>query len=363
MIMKYPGLLNRAESSSSDIPVGAPVTPSNSRMRIRFKKRKHSVGRIIVVCLITLSAALVGAQVGPILRTFQSKNISAFRINLRIRTEIEGQKPSQIGAKTFLQPVSVWLEQNISWQTTRTITSIDADGSAEVEEKLSNFSASTTTSDESTQTKKLQAGLESALSNWIAPRTLRYRETQSGQISKLTAESVPPVDESSPRVLTAWLLRALRPTAALPARPLNLGEHWQEPRVVQFAEWTATTGSEAGEWLAPPAEVRQRGEPTIKLQTTQEITGTVTSGAEKPAEGSASAHFHAESLSTLALDDLHLMSASRSATRDILWTLAPVEGLEKPPQYRGRLFVEISIQVCDETPCVTPNSNSGSGSH
>ena len=332
-------------------------------MLIHFKKRKRGVTPMIAAtCLVTFSAVLVGAQVGPIIRTFQQRNISTFRVNLRIRTEIEGQKPNPIGTKMFFQPISTWLEQNISWQSTRTVTSIDADGSAEVEEKLSNFSANTTTSDESAETKKLQADLESALEKWLAPKTLQYRETRSGQISRLTTDSVPPFDESSPRVLTAWLLRALRPTAALPARPLNLGEHWQEPRVVQFAEWTATTGSEAGEWLAPPAGVRQRGEPTVKLQTTQEITGIVAGGAEKPAEGSASAHFHAESLNTLALDDLRLMSASRSATRDILWTLAPVEGLEKPPEYRGRLFVEISIQVCDETPCAIPNGNSGSGS-
>jgi hypothetical protein len=147
----------------------------------------------------------------------------------------------------------------------------------------------------------------------------------------------------------------------LPAHPLALGEHWQEPRVVQFAEWTGTSGSESGEWLPIPAGIRQRGEPTVKLQTTQEIAGNVTSGPEKPAEGSATAHFHAESLSSLALGDLRLMSAARSATRDILWTLAPVEGLEKPTQYRGRLFVEISIQVCDETPCSMANGNSGSG--
>jgi hypothetical protein len=147
----------------------------------------------------------------------------------------------------------------------------------------------------------------------------------------------------------------------LPVHPLVLGEHWQEPRVVQFPEWGGTSDSESGEWLAIPAGIRRRGEPTVKLQATQEIAGTVTGGAEKPPEGSATAHFHAESLSTLALDDLRLMSAARSATRDILWTLAPVEGLEKPPQYRGRLFVEISIQVCDETPCSVASGSSGSG--
>jgi hypothetical protein len=330
----------------------------------RTHRRNRRILTIAAIVLIAIgfSTTLTRAQSHPSLHTFKQKNISTFRINFRIRTEIEGQKPNPIGTKTFLQPISGWLEQNISWQATRAITGVNSDGSAEIEEKLSNFSATTKTSDESAEAKRIQSDVESTLNKWLAPKTLQYHETPSGQISKLTPESAPPVDESSPRVLTAWLLRALRPTTALPARPLNLGEHWQEPRVVQFSEWTSTTGSEAGEWLAPPAGVRQRGEPTIRLQTTQEITGTVTGGAEKPSEGSATAHFHAESLSTLTFDDLRLMSASRSASRDILWTLAPVEGLEKPPRYRGRLFVDISIQVCDETPCTIPNGAAGSGS-
>ena len=318
---------------------------------------------IAAALLFALCTTLTHAQSQPTLRSFQQNKISAFRTAVRIRTEIEGPKPTSIGAKTFLQPISTWLEQNISWQTTRKIISINPDTSAEVEEQLTNFAFTTTTSDENqnAETNKLRVDLESALSKWAAQKSLRYRESTAGQITQLTADSVPPVDESVPRVLTAWLFRALRPTTALPSRPLTLGEHWQEPRAVQFAEWTAIVASESGEWLAPPAGIRQRGEPTIKLQTTQEITGAVTSGGEKSAEGNAAAHFHAESLSTLALDDLRLMSASRSATRDILWTLAPVEGLEKPPQYRGRLFVEISIQVCDETPCtITPSNPSNS---
>ena len=308
--------------------------------------------------LLALCATLTYAQSQPALRNFAKNKITTFRTTLRIRTEIEGQKPSSYGAKAFLRPISTWLEQNVSWQSTRKIISVNPDTSAEIEEQLTNFTSGTAASDETenSETKKLAGDAEAALSKWTVARTLRYRESTSGQIAGITAEAVPPVDESAPRVLTAWLIRALRPTTALPARPLNFGEHWQEPRAVQFAEWTATSASEAGDWLAPVG-VRQRGEPTIKLQTTQEIIGTVSSGAEKSAEGNAAAHFHAESLSTLALDDLRLMSASRSATRDILWTLAPVEGLEKPPQYRGRLIVEISIQVCDETPCTITSGN------
>ena len=319
---------------------------------------------IVTTLLIALCSTLTHAQNQPTLRIFRINNVSTFRTTLRIRTEIEGQKPTSIGTKTFLQPISGWLEQNISWQTTRKIIAINPDRSAEIEEQLSSFASADTTSDESenSKTKKLATDAESALTKWATPNTLHYRESRSGQISGVSADVIPPVDESAPRVLTAWLLRALRPTVALPARALNFGEHWQEPRTVQFAEWSAITASESGEWIAPPSGVRQRAEPTVKLQTTQEITGTVASGAEKSAEGNATAHFHAESLSTLALNDLRLMSASRSATRDILWTLAPVEGLEKAPQYRGRLFVEISIQVCDETPCTVGPGNSGNGS-
>jgi hypothetical protein len=326
------------------------------------KRNWHT--RIIAAAVligIAISAAVADGQSTSASHSYRAKSIANFRVDLRARVESEIQKPSPIGSKMYLQPVSNWLEQDLSWQAMRAVVSVSQDGSAEIEEKLSDFSQKVSSSDDTDENKKLLADLASALNKWNIPRTLLYRETRSGQIIGLTAESAPPIGEYAPRVLTAWLLRALRPTAALPAQPLALGGHWQEPRVVQFTEWTGTAGSESGEWLALPAGIRQRGEPTVKLQTTQEITGVVTSGAEKPAEGSATAHFHAESLSTLALDDLRLMFAARSATRDILWTLAPVEGLEKPPQYRGRLFVEISIQVCDESPCSMVNGSSGGG--
>lgn len=339
------------------------IFPHRIKLRTTIHNRNYSAVIIATTFLIAIafSVAVTRAQSTTAFHNFRANSSTTFRINLRVRIESEIQKPSSIGSKIYLQPISNWLEQDLSWQSTRTITSVTPDGSAEIEEKISNFSEKVSSSDETNENMKLLADVQSALTKWTTPKIFQYRETRSGQITGLTAESAPPIGESAPRVLTAWLLRALRPTVVLPARPLAPGDHWQEPRAVQFAEWAGTSGSESGEWLAIPAGIRQRGEPTIKLQTTQEITGVVTNGAEKPAEGSAAVHFHAESLSTLALDDLRLMSAARSATRDILWTLAPVEGLEKPPQYRGRLFVEISIQVCDETPCSVVSGSSGSG--
>src|SRR5579864_622165 len=241
---------------------------------LNHKRNWHT--RIITAAVligIAISAAVADSQSTSASHSYRAKSIANFRVDLRARVESEIQRPSPIGSKMYLQPVSNWLEQDLSWQATRAVVSLSQDGSAEIEEKLSNFSQKVSSSDDTDENKKLLADLASALNKWNTPKTLLYRETRSGQIIGLAAESAPPIGESAPRVLTAWLLRALRPTAALPARPLAPGEHWQEPRVVQFAEWTGTSGSESGEWLAIPAGIRQRGEPIVKLQTTQEIAG------------------------------------------------------------------------------------------
>lgn len=287
----------------------------------------------------------------PVQRTFRAGSIANFGVELRVRSEVGGQKATTIGSKTYVQPVSEWVEQRLAWQASRRVESVAGDGSAQTQEELDNFSDAESSSDDSADTHKLLDALAISMKPWEASRTLRYREAPAGQISGLGPDAAPPLDEAGPRVLTAWLLRALRPTAVLPAHPLLFNQSWQEPRTVPFAEWSNTSGSESGEWLGDDAGRKPRGEPTVQLLATDEISGSVTAGSEKPAEGSATAHFHAESLSTLALDDLRLTSASRSAVREITWTLAPVEGLSTPPQFQGRLSVEIRIQACDETPC------------
>ncbi len=302
-------------------------------------------------CVVCIAFALAIAQTKPVERTLQSGSVSTFRVELRIRSEADGQKPTTIGAKTYVQPVSQWVEQKIVWQAERRVASVARDGSGEIEEKLNNFSSTETSSNEDAETRKLMEAMAAAMKPWKSSRTLRYRESPDGRIGGLGAEAVPPLDEASPRVLTAWLLRALRPTVALPAQPLAFNKTWQEPRAVQFSEWPGAIGSESGEWLGDAAAMRARSEPTVQLHTTQEISGTIAAGFEKPKEGTAQAHFHAESVSTLALDDLRFMMATRSAVREVVWTLAPVEGLPTPPQFRGRLSVEIRIQACDETPC------------
>jgi hypothetical protein len=317
---------------------------------------RHLFAALAACCLVALAVAAAQERTKPPVRTFRAGASASFRIELSIRSEVEGQKPTPIGGKTYVQPVSEWVEQKLEWNAQRRVASVNADGSGEIEEQLSDFSDSQTSSDDNSDTRKLLDALTIAVKPWESPRTLHYRETRSGSISGVGFDAAPPIEEAAPRLLTAWLLRASLPTATLPARAIVYGLPWQEPRSVQFAEWKDASGSESGEWLGDTADLRARGEPSVQFHATQEISGTVTAGSEKPPEGTATVSFHAESLSTLALEDMRLTGATRSAVRETVWTLAPVTGLPAPPQFRGRLLVEIRIQACDETPC-----NFGSG--
>jgi hypothetical protein len=312
-------------------------------------------------CAIACAVAAAG-QVNAPLRGLHPGSITAFRVELRVRSEVEGQKTTTIGAKTYVQPISQWVEQRIAWVAEQNVISVGGDGIAEIEERLDRFSSSAAASGGDEETGKLLDAMRAAARPWEVSRTLRYRESLSGQITGVGVEGAPPLDEAGPRLLTAWLLRALRPTASLPAHPLVANKPWQESRAVQFPEWANIAGSETGEWLGDSSGLRAHGEPALQLHATQEISGTVIGGSEKPKEGSARARFHAESLSTLALSDLRLLAASRSALRETVWTLAPVEGLPTPPQFRGRLLAEVRIQVCDETPCSNP-AGAASGDH
>jgi len=314
--------------------------------------------RVIASAILAVSSAIgiscVGliGQTKAVERSFKVGSDATFRVELNIHSSVEGQKPTTIGEKTYVQPILKWVEQDVVWRAERRVESVTSDGVAEIEESLDNFSNTEMSSIDDADTHKLLEALAAAIKPWKSQRTLRYRETPDGKIAGLDAEASPPLDEAAPRVLTAWLLRALRPTVALPTQPLVFGKSWQEPRSVQFAEWAVTSASETGEWLGDTDAMRKQGEPTVQLHTTQQFSGKIIAGSEKPNDGSALGLFYAESVSTMALDDLRFKLATRTATRETIWTLSHVEGLPAPPQFKVRLSVGIRIQVCDEKPCI-----------
>ncbi len=307
--------------------------------------------------LALLAAPSARAQEKPLLREFPVGTTSGYRVLLTVRTEVEGQQPVQIGAKTYVKPFARSAEGQLCWRASRRVVAVAADGSAAIEETLDGFRSSRAggeaASGEDEETRKLLRAVQDALANWGKSRALRYRESSAGQLSGLMPEGVPALDEEPPRLVSLWLLRALHPTVALPEISPRTEASWQEPRAVQLPNWADARGSESGEWLPAP----KAAEPAMRLHIVQQLTATVVAGAEKPSEGSARARFHGESLNTVSLADGRLLSATRSATREITWTLAAVEGLPDRPQFRGRLSVQVEIEASDEKLCPTPDSD------
>lgn len=324
-------------------------------------------GRVFLCACASFLMTAVAArpQQKPLTRTFSVGDTHRYRVVLTLRSELVGHRAVESNGKSYLQSFSCSAAAGLGWTATRRVLEVAEDGGATLEESLDQFSrpeeesSSTAGCDDA---EKLSRALGEALSGWtrIAPLVLRYVESPSGQLRELNS-GVPALDESPPPLLTLWLLRALRPTASLPDRPLRFREPWREPRAVRLENWTDVRGAEVGEWL----EVIGSLEPDVRLHVVQQISGTVIGGPDKPGENphrfgprevdgnrreaaNAQGRFHAESLSTLSLADGRLLAATRSATREITWVWNPVPGLPEPPRFRGILAVQVHIDECHE---------------
>ncbi len=299
---------------------------------------------VLSVGLSLVSWGTLAAQEQPLARTLSAGDTHRYRVQLAVRSEVGGQQAERIGDQAYLKPLTRFGESRLSWRATHRVLSVAADGTAEIEESLEEFEgvepeAAAGKTDEGEEARKLSEAVVNALRSWAQPRTLRYRQTPAGQLLGLQPEGVPALDEAPPPLLTLWVLRALRPVVALPARPIRFGERWEEPRAVQLPHWANARGSEIGEWLEAPGSP----EPAVRLHVIQQIFGRVASEADQPAEGTAEGRFHGESLASVSLADGRLIATTRSAMREITKVLSPVEGLREAPRFRGRLSVEVQI--------------------
>jgi hypothetical protein len=320
-------------------------------------RRSRSLANIIVAALIVsavaLAAALGARAAGQSAAPDQSLQVilasgatSEFRIQLTVTAHLDGEQTETIGAKTYVAPFARDAKSVLSWRAQIRVISAGADG-AEIEETLQNFSATPAEIPAGPESARMAESLNDALAAWSQDRTVRYRETPSGATLGVPAEAAPALDEQSPAVLGAWLLRALRPAAVLPTRPVLLNDRWQDARSVSLPNWSGANGWESGQWLAAASGSKLM----VRLDDVQQISATVAAGAEKPPEGAADASFRGESLCTIALEDGRLVGATRSAARTVVWTLTPAAGLADPPRFSSRLAVEIEIENCDDTVC------------
>lgn len=309
----------------------------------------------LVCCALSgFTATSARAQSEPLARSYVQGATQRYRVELLVRSELEGQRPVRVGVKGYAEPFTQFAQTRIAWTVTQRVVAVLPDGSAEIEEFLDGFAEpeSRAATEGDPELKNLACALEDALRRWSQPRVLRYVATRAGQLRGFAPAGAPALDEAGPALLTPWLLLALRPAASLPARPIRFGERWQEPRAVRLENWTDVQGTESGEWL----EALGSAEPVVRLLIVQHIAGNVAAGKERSVGGdgadsavaSVAGRFHAESLATLSLTDRRLLAATRSATREITWTLAPREGFEQPPRFHARLSAQVTIEECGD---------------
>jgi hypothetical protein len=298
-----------------------------------------------VACLGAVAAAL-SAQDKPLLRTFAPGTAESYRVEATVRSELRGVRPETIGAKTYVRPFTQAAEGTLTWNASRRIVAVLADGSAEMEETREPVAAVYRCEpEEDAEARKLQEALRGVGEKWEQRFTLRYREARDGHMQGLKAEEVAGLGEEQPRLLAPWLLHALRPSVILPAAPpLRFGERWQHRPQGRVPPWSAVQGAETGEWAEAAGDA-----PAATLHVTQELTGEIP-GAGNPGvaaarEGTARrGSFFADALSTVSLLDGSLVSAVRSAARETVWTLAPVEGLPEAPRFAAKLSVNVTIR-------------------
>jgi hypothetical protein len=334
---------------------------------VKFIRYRRLVACAAAIAAATTGVAAPGAQqraqqkkaapeAVPLQRNFRAHEEREYGIQLKVHIELPDGALEIPEAKLPSDGAVRGVEVNASWQAAERISSVDTDGTAEVEETLSHFridpAPDTGPAAVDLEGAGLRRSLRANLEAWATPagRVIHYRETPSGKLARLDASSAPNLEEAREEALedaspavTEWLAEALRPAVVLPQAPMKVGDQWRQPLEIAWKGWSDIRAFESGEWLKPTGANSGNA---VSLLTSKQITARVTGTREKLTDGNARVTFHAESLATFSLWDGHTISATRSAVRDIARSLAPVAGSEHPAVVHRRLAVQVELREC-----------------
>ena len=342
-------LLSGAVSKNFNLSGRGPLSTPRTRFNFPFSLFRCSA--VLICAGLWVPPLAAQAPEKPLERVFQPGTETSYRVELTLRSSVEGPRAISAGEKAYAEEFLHSAEFTLRWRATRQVKS--AGDEAEITEFLDQFSVRPgpmrSASEEELQ---LQTALRAALEKWTegGSITLRYRESQTGKLLGLSAQAAPVLDES-PAVLSLWLARALRPTVALPQTPFRFGSRWGEPRAVQLPPWEEVAGTETGEWLEPMplGSGTSTSAAVARLHIVQHISGRIPSASAGSAAGRAT--FHTDSLTQMIVSGIYALgetgeidSATRSASREIVRTLAPIPGLADPPVFRASIKAQIRIQ-------------------
>jgi hypothetical protein len=306
--------------------------------------------RICLALTMFVAASCVVAQQRPLTRHFVASVEERYQVTLTLRAESHSVTTETVAAQTYVTPVVHAAEVSLHWRADRKILSIQDDGSAAIEETLVPASQQC---EESPPSEKTDAALQSSLKAfctfWLKAEIIQYAESNRGVLRDTTANgsenTLPPLAETAPPLLSLWLKRGVRPNVILPQLPFEIGATSQQSIQPASNLLKKARGSETTEWLDAEGET-----PAATLHVVQQL---VWSAAPPAAAVRVESHesqtqkdesFFADSLSTVSLQDGGLLRANRSASRTTSRHVDPVPGLPQPPEFSSKLTVTVTIE-------------------
>src|ERR1700739_3498497 len=235
---------------------------------------KPFVARAIRICLaLTMFVWASGtfAQQRPLTRHFVASSEERYQVILSLKAESHSVTTETVAARTYVTPVIRAAEVSLRWREKRKILSFQEDGSATIEETLApaNQQCEDALPSETTDAS-LQSSLKAFCTSWLKAGIIRYTENKSGALRDVSPSdsenSLPPLAETAPPLLSLWLKRAVRPNAIFPQLPFEIGATSQQSFQPASNLLKNARGSETTEGVSPEGET-----PAARLHVVQQL--------------------------------------------------------------------------------------------
>jgi hypothetical protein len=309
--------------------------------------RLRSLNRVLLYAALSVCASRIcfaqQSQQNALTRTFIAGAEERYQFTAAVRIETHGISTEKIGEKTYATPYTHEASGQVSWRSTRKISSVSPDAVASISESLDQFRADCDGIPQSPNfSQQLQKSVRDTCANWQTLFQMNYEEEKFGLIRGLPTAAGNLTGPDSP-LLSLWLRRAFRPSVILPKGPLNFGYRAVHRISNPSGNASNPEGEELVEWLEGSADP-----PAAILHVSQNL-----SWIDPPKKKNASTIgdnpnqrqlFYADSLNTISLLDGGLLKASRSASRETKEVLDPVPGLPDAPTFGSKLTITVTIQ-------------------
>jgi hypothetical protein len=307
--------------------------------------------QICLAATVFIAAHGVLAQQRSLTRHFIASAEERYQVTLNLKAESHSVTTETVAAQTYVTPVVHTAELSLHWRVVRSIRSVQADGSAAMEESL--VPASQQCEEAPQPSEKTDAALQLSLkafcTSWLKAEIIRYTENNRGVLrddsASATENVLPPLAETAPQLLSLWLKRAARPNVIFPQLRFEIGASSQQSFQPASNLLKNAQGSETTEWLDAQGET-----PSATLHVVQHL---LWNAAPPPAalrvesrelQTQKDESFFADSLSTISLQDGSLLRANRSASRTTSRHVEPVPGLPQPPEFSSKLTLTVTIE-------------------